>query len=175
MPASVMRMDADAFAHNTQPAMVVLEFSRQEIVSGNLASALERLQILIDTPQNVKLYCNSVVLSVDGYNSDPRELVEIPEVRSFFRRLTHEWPFWLWFLNREEGSVRLAASLLVDCTVLRQSQGFATEFKSLDELKSCVTDLLTRSTPLLVTYEMDRGEIQESALGALSNLGLARR
>lgn len=39
-------------------------------------------------------------LVVDGYNHDPRELVDIPEVRHFLKRLAAQWPYWGFFLNQ---------------------------------------------------------------------------
>lgn len=55
--------------------------------SGNIASVLERLHILTDSAANVARYRESVCFVIDGYNADPRELPEIPEVRAYIRSL----------------------------------------------------------------------------------------
>ena len=52
-------------------------------------------------------YRESLVFIVCGYDEDPRELAEIPQVRAFFARLVQEWPHWLWFLARGVGVVGL--------------------------------------------------------------------
>jgi hypothetical protein len=51
-----------------------------------------------------------MTLVVDGYNHDPRELVDIPEVRSLLRRLEAEWPYWAFFFNQVDDSIKLLLS-----------------------------------------------------------------
>lgn len=166
--------DADAFAHNTDRALVVVEISRHDIESCYLASALERLQILTDSAENTRLYRESIVLSVDGYNSDPRELVEIPEVRVFFQKLTEQWPNWLWFLNREIGSVGLLLSLLCDVNVHRIRGSYSTEFESILELKRKISELLDRGNALFDTYGITEQEAQESLASVLAEIDKPR-
>lgn len=43
--------DAEGFAHNSDAALIVLDITRHEIESGNIASALERLHILTDSAE----------------------------------------------------------------------------------------------------------------------------
>jgi hypothetical protein len=42
------------------------------------------------------------VLSVSGYDDDPRELYQIPEVVSFIKDLNSKLPFWLYFINTSD-------------------------------------------------------------------------
>lgn len=42
---------------------------------------------------------DSLIIEVDGYDDDPREISTIPEVRTFFRRLYELWPWWSFFLH----------------------------------------------------------------------------
>lgn len=44
---------------------------------------------------------NGMATFVQGYDSDPRELYAIPEVRTFYSRLDSAWPYWLYFGNLE--------------------------------------------------------------------------
>ena len=50
------------------------------------------------------------MLSVDGYNDDSRELVDILEVRTFLCELEQQWPCWAFFFNQVDDSVKLLAS-----------------------------------------------------------------
>ena len=36
-----------------------------------------------------------------GYDDDPRETAEIPEIRAWFSELTGEFPYWLHFIEKE--------------------------------------------------------------------------
>ncbi len=49
-------------------------------------------------------------LVVDGYNHDPRELVDILEVRHFLKRLAAQWPYWGFFLNQVDDSIKILGS-----------------------------------------------------------------
>src|SRR5665811_76711 len=157
----LIRIDADAFAHNTKPALVIIEIQRGDIEFAYLASALERLLLLTDTVENTKLYRESVAISVAGYNDDPRELVEIPEVRLFFKRLTEEWPHWLWFLNRDIGAVGLLLSLLCKVETHHSDGRFSTEFADITEVMDIVRELFDRSIPLFSTYGISEDDAVE--------------
>ena len=50
---------------------------------------------------------DQVVFGVDGYNDDPRELFEIPEVRTFIRDLDSKWPFWFFFLSKATNALKM--------------------------------------------------------------------
>ena len=92
----------------TEP--VVLMISRREVEAGGLNSVLSRLKVFLATREDAWLYRGQMTLVVDGYNKDPRELVDIPEVRSLLRRLEAEWPYWAFFFNQVDDSIKLLLS-----------------------------------------------------------------
>lgn len=71
---------------------VVLLISRREVEAGDLGSVLSRLKVLLATREDAWLYRGQMTLVVDGYNNDPRELVDIPEVRTLLLGLESSWP-----------------------------------------------------------------------------------
>ena len=153
--------DADGLARNTKPAVLIVTISRKEIESGHYASALERLHVMTDTATNVLRYRQSMSFLVDGYNRDLRELPEIPEVRSFFKNLTAEWPHWFWFLSRGTGGIPLLMSLLCDVQVVRCEKGsYGTSFSSKKELQQAVDDLLVRGNTLLEAHKAPKDLVE---------------
>jgi hypothetical protein len=42
---------------------------------------------------------NCFVFCIEGYDSDPREIHLIPEVRRFYSAFHEAWPYWLYFCN----------------------------------------------------------------------------
>ncbi len=64
-----------------------------------MASVLDSLKVFTATREDAWLYRGQMSLVVDGYNHDPRELVDIPEVRHLLKRLAAQWPYWGFFLN----------------------------------------------------------------------------
>jgi len=164
--------DADSLALNTQPTLIVLEILKKQIVEGNIASALEKLHILTDTEKNTRLYKNSLILMVEGYDSDERELVEIPQVREFFQKLNREWPHWLWFLNQDMGSIGLLFALLCEVKVSRGKNGYFTEFRRHGEIEAVLEDMLTRGEVLFQTYKIEENEVEEMMNGIAKALQL---
>ncbi len=61
---------------------VVLMISRRQVEQQDLASVLDALKLFTATREDAWRYRGQMSLVVDGYNHDPRDLVNIPEVRS---------------------------------------------------------------------------------------------
>lgn len=89
---------------------VVLLISRREVEQADLPSVLSRLKVFLATREDAWRYRGQMTLVVDGYNHDPRELVDIPEVRTLLRRLEAEWPYWAFFFNQVDDSIKLLLS-----------------------------------------------------------------
>ena len=106
MPASSPRIDLRPGV--TEP--VVLMISRRQVEDRDIESVLFSLKPFLATREDAWLYRGQMVLSVDGYNEDPRELVDIQEVRAFLRELEQRWPYWAYFFNQVDDSVKLLAS-----------------------------------------------------------------
>jgi len=163
---------ADTLAENTEPVLVVLTISREEIKAGNTSSALERLLVLIDTRENTMLYRESLQFVVTGYDPANEQLVEIPEVRSYFRRLTDQWPHWLWFLTRRCGAISLLFGLLCDVRVvsLPGQDQIAIELTDVGQLRAVMLDLFSRGNALFDAMNVPEVEIGKSAESATLDL-----
>ena len=89
---------------------VVLLISHREVAAGDIASVLSRLKVFLATREDAWRYRGQMTLVVDGYNNDPRELVDIAEVRTLLRGLEAEWPYWAYFFNQVDDSIKLLLS-----------------------------------------------------------------
>jgi hypothetical protein len=89
---------------------VVLLISRREVEAADIASVLSRLKPFLASREEAWRYRGQMTLVVDGYNHDPRELVDIPEVRTLLRRLEASWPHWAFFFNQVDDSIKLLLS-----------------------------------------------------------------
>ena len=67
--------------------------SLRQVEQRDIASVLKELKPLLATCEDTWLYRGQVSLVVDGYNNDPRELVDIPQVRAFLRMFEKQWPY----------------------------------------------------------------------------------
>lgn len=97
---------------------VILMISRREVEAADLASVLSRLKVFLATREDAWLYRGQMTLVVDGYNNDPRELVDIPEVRALLRHLEAAWPYWAYFFNQVDDSIKLLLSCVAGCRFL---------------------------------------------------------
>lgn len=164
----IIRTDADGLAENTMPAMLILEVTRREIEERNISSSIERLMVVADSRANALRYREALIIQVNGYDSDKRELPEIPEVRDFFKQLTSHWPHWLWFLNREVGGIPLLISLLCPVKIHRAPGTFGTEFTDPDEVTRCLQDLFDRGNSMFNAFDITQAEASaNSAVAAL--------
>ena len=59
---------------------------------------------------------------MDGCNDDPRELVDVPEVRAFLAKFNRHWPNWVIFFNQVDDSIKLLASSLCAGRALGRGQ-----------------------------------------------------
>jgi hypothetical protein len=76
-----------------------LTFTHQEVRSGRVGAAVDRLMDLTDTPQACAQNMSRFRLAFSGYSTSPHELAQIPDVASFFQKVTEQWPYWLHFLS----------------------------------------------------------------------------
>ena len=101
----------------TEP--VVLMISRREVEAGDIASVVSRLKVFLATREDAWLYRGQMTLIVDGYNNDPRELVDVPEVRTILCQFEAAWPYWAYFFNQVDDSIKL----LLSCVAGRRFLG----------------------------------------------------
>lgn len=87
--------------------------SRDAIEDRNLDEALNVLGPLVVDTATARRFCGSVDVGVDGYNHDPREIYEIPEVRAYIRDLDEEFPFLPFFISRRTGTLKMLAFCLI--------------------------------------------------------------
>ncbi|WP_374681492.1 hypothetical protein [Accumulibacter sp.] len=93
---------------------VILMFSRSQVETCNVDEPLQLLRRLTEDRQTAIDFCGRISLVVDGYNDDPRELFEVPEVRAYIKRLDQAWPSWFFFLSQADESVKLLESCLCE-------------------------------------------------------------
>ncbi|OJY94344.1 MAG: hypothetical protein BGP25_04980 [Lysobacterales bacterium 63-13] len=108
---------------------VVLVLTRGEIEKGLVGDAVDRLMVLSDSAQYTRRFGNRLLVMVEGYGSDPRELHQIDECRRFFRDLNAQWPYWFHFAERDfPGASTLGVVLmqLLDTQVEGRERGIVT-------------------------------------------------
>lgn len=81
------------------------------------------------------------MLNFDGWDEDPRELYEIPEVRTYFRALAGQWNYWFHFVSKESETLTMLLALLLDIDVHREQGRVGYIPRSAHQLASVVHHL----------------------------------
>ena len=110
------------FAQTGVDALGVV-FSRQEVESLDITPALKALESLLFDAETVRMFQGQVGISFEGWDDDPREVYEIPEIRTFLHMLDAEFPYWFYFLSTEFETLRMVAFCL--CHASRAGVGMA--------------------------------------------------
>ena len=95
--------------------------SRSDVENRDISTTLGTLSGLLDTDATVRRFRGRVNVSFDGFDDDPREIYEIPEIRRFCAELDARFPYWLYFLSMEDSSLKMMTFCL--CRVEKQRAG----------------------------------------------------
>lgn len=135
----ILISNADGFdRHAGRADVAVITFTREEVETGRIGSAIERLLLLSDRADHVLRFAGRVVLMFEGYDHDPRPLVEIPACVSFIRAVDQHWNYWLHFLLPEPDVLKLLILMLVDAEPCLQ-EGERARYRVCDPVKLAQT------------------------------------
>ena len=85
-----------------QSDYTVLQISQEAIQNCDTSEYVTLLHGATGSLQLFEAAFHRYVLLISGYDDDPRELYQIPEVVSFIKDLNSKLPFWLYFVNTSD-------------------------------------------------------------------------
>ena len=85
-----------------QSDYTVLQISQEAIQNCDTSEYVTLLHGATGSLQSFTEAFQKYVLLISGYDDDPRELYQIPEVVSFIKDLNSKLPFWLYFVNTSD-------------------------------------------------------------------------
>ncbi len=133
-----MRRPRYPLAHHS-PAkddLLVLAISREWVVSGDLRSLMETLEPLAATREAAIAWEGTLIFYFEGWDSDPRETAEIPEIRRYFLDITAEFPYWFHYIEKTGDTFGHVLRLLCRGHVERLEGGLVGwVFDDMDDLK----------------------------------------
>ncbi len=106
--------------------LVSIIISRREVESGDISNSLSVLNNFNKDKQSIRRFCNRIDLSISGYDDDPRELWEIPEVKSYIQQLDIAFPFWFYFMSKQTGALKMIYGC---CNEIKRSSAVFFEVK----------------------------------------------
>lgn len=100
-----MSGDANNFLLDSGTDFLQIVVDRKDVEDGNVEPTLKALRHLLLDAMTVRKFCGRVDLFFHGYNDDPKELHQVPEVRNFMVRLDEKFPFWFVFINLRQDTL----------------------------------------------------------------------
>jgi len=92
---------------------VILLISREAVDHCDVERVFKHsVRYLMAAREDVILYRQQTSVVFEGWDEDPRELVDVPEVRTFVKAMAVRWPEWAYFFNQEDPSIALWTSCL---------------------------------------------------------------
>ena len=88
--------------NSQQSDYIVLQIPQEAIQNCDTSKYVTLLHGATGSLQSFEAAFQRYVFLISGYDDDPRELYQIPEVVSFIKDLNSKLPFWLYFINTSD-------------------------------------------------------------------------
>ena len=128
---------------------IAFEFRRDEVERGELGRVLDLLSALTASRQAAEYGEGRLIFFFSGWDEDPREISEIPEIRAWFAKLTEAFPYWLHFAEKQGETLLNALMLLCRGETERTEPGrVGWRFADVKELTNLVLRLFAAQNGL---------------------------
>ncbi len=109
-------LDRGAYAFPVTDADVIFyQFSRAKVERGDFRHFLTLYALdKLPTGRRLRQMMDSMVFVIEGWDDDPREIHDIPEIRRFYRAFHEAWPYWLYFCNLDTDILRAMVMCCMD-------------------------------------------------------------
>jgi hypothetical protein len=115
----VLRATTDAPGEAQPENAGVIVVSRSTVEALQPAATLATLRTWVETARNAGDVCRSIQLRFSGYDTDTREIWEIPEVRRFVHSLDQGFPFWFYLADLRSDFLKVLAFCLCRVSTTR--------------------------------------------------------
>ncbi len=86
--------------------LIFYQFSRSKVERGDFSDFLAQFALEKLPTRKLREMMNCMIFCIEGYDDDPREIHTIPEVRRFYSAFHQAWPYWLYFCNLDQDTLR---------------------------------------------------------------------
>ena len=100
---------------------VVFSISHGDVISCDISTVANALNGFLQSRERVISGRGRVTLSVEGYDDDPRDLYDTPEVRRYLAALDAAFPYWFYFTDPHFDTLKLLTLCL--CRVVKVPGG----------------------------------------------------
>jgi hypothetical protein len=158
----------DNFFSDTGIDSIHIVIGREQVESKDINSILISLSLLSKNKDTILRFRQAVILSIDGYDNDPRELFEIEEVRNYVKELDLRFPFWFYFLSLHTPALKMIAL----CQCRHEYIGKTVKNINNDDYKKFLESHFKALNSIFVKYGIDENLNAEMSSEILKYMGL---
>jgi len=148
-PPSALHEEAD------HVSLAVLVIDKTEVEAGATGRVIDCLMTLTDSARLTRAYADRLVLLFSGYESDPREVFDVPEVRAFFAAINEKWSAWFHFVEKDGPTLSVILRLLTQSTPLHRAAGspyVSAEITDIEAFRRLILALFTSMNRLYALH-----------------------
>jgi hypothetical protein len=144
---------------------ILFVISREQIERFDIGESIDFLRSLLppDPPDAVWKLKGRISLVVSGYDGDPRELFEIPEVCRYLKALDDLWPYWFFFFSQADESLMVLAMCLASAIEVDPGRAYVDP----EDLSRFLERGLSAVNRIFDTYGFPPSENSELSTGVL--------
>jgi hypothetical protein len=87
--------------------LILYQFSREKVERGDFSAFLSQFGAdRLPSGPALAGMIGTMAYAVEGYDADSREIYAIPEVRKFYGAFHRAWPYWLYFCDLNQDSLK---------------------------------------------------------------------
>jgi hypothetical protein len=87
--------------------LILYQFSREKVERGDFSAFLSQFGAdRLPSGPPLAGMMGTMAFAVEGYDADSREIYAIPEVRKFYGAFHRAWPYWLYFCDLNQDSLK---------------------------------------------------------------------
>jgi hypothetical protein len=136
--------------------LLAIEFRRDEVERGDVRRVYGILSGLIESREAAEDGEGALTFFFSGWDADPREISDIPEIRRWFVRLTEVFPYWLHFAEKAGETLSNALMLLCQGQTERSTETglVGWRFADLNEVEGRLAQLFSAQSRLYQRLEL---------------------
>ncbi len=116
--------------------LIFYQFSRFKVERDDFSHFLSLYAAdKLPTGRRLRQMMNTMMLGIEGYDDDPREVLCIAEIRRFYTAFREAWPYWLYFCNLDTEAFQMMVMCCLPSLVAMQTDGGANVAVNHDRLE----------------------------------------
>ena len=105
----------------TAPNPIFFGIPYADVLSSETITVLTALNSFLETRERVVWGRGRITLIFEGFDDDPRDVWNIPEIRRYIKKLDEQFPYWFYFADLEANTLKVLALCL--CRVVKVDNG----------------------------------------------------